>query len=70
MKKKSVQVMSLTMEQQLKNFDNEINELRALLPEQHLTKSDEHDYDIKSQIIQKQNQMIELLINKTKGKVK
>ena len=44
-------------------MDNEINELRALLPKQHFTRSAEHDHDIKSQIIQKQNQMIELLIN-------
>lgn len=46
----------------IKQIEEEIKELREQLKKPHLTKSVEQDYDIKSHIIEKQNEMIELLI--------
>lgn len=47
---------------QIRQLEEEIKELRMQLKKPHLTKSSEQDYDIKSHIIDKQNEMIELLM--------
>lgn len=54
----------------IKQIEEEIKELKYQLKKPHLTKDSEQDYDIKSRIIDKQNEMIELLTeqaNKGKG---
>lgn len=50
-----------TSSSKIKQLESEINELKENLKKPHLTKDSEGDYDIKSQIIDKQNTMIELL---------
>lgn len=48
---------------QIKQLEEEIKQLKLeLKSKKHLTLSSESDYDIKSHIIDKQNEMIELLI--------
>jgi len=47
----------------IKQLQQEIKELKESLSKPHLTKNSEQDYTIKSQIIDKQNEMIELLYN-------
>jgi hypothetical protein len=53
------------LSQKIKKIEEEINILKAKLLVPHLTKSAEQDYDIKSIIIDKQNEMIELLIKQS-----
>lgn len=53
---------------QIKLLEEEIKDLRNQLKTPHLTKSNEQDYDIKSHIIDKQNEMIELLMQQTEKK--
>jgi hypothetical protein len=53
---------------QLKQLEEEIKMLRTELKKIHFAKSSEQDYDIKSQIIDKQNEMIELLIKQSEEK--
>jgi uncharacterized protein YfkK (UPF0435 family) len=53
----------LTLEQQIQEIEEELKILNMHLHEpQFFGHASAHDYDIKSQIIEKQNQMIELLI--------
>lgn len=62
---------TLTIEQQLKQIEKDIKVLKAQLLKPHLlAKSPEQDLDIKSKIIDKQNEMIELLIKQSKKSVK
>jgi hypothetical protein len=50
----------------IQDIEEELNQLKIKLAEYHLIKSSEQDYDLKSQIIDKQNQIIELLIEQSK----
>jgi hypothetical protein len=50
----------------IKQIEEEIKELKEKLKKPHLTHSNEQDYDIKSHIIDKQNEMIELLMQQSK----
>lgn len=53
----------------IKQLEKEIKDLKdALSTKPHLIKDAEGDYDIKSHIIDKQNEMIELLIKKQSEK--
>lgn len=52
----------LNLQQQIKQIEEEVKTLKKELQKPHFAKSTEQDYDIKSHIIEKQNQMIELLI--------
>jgi len=45
----------------MKQLEEEIKELKSQLKKPHLTKDSEGDYDIKSHIIDKQTEIIELL---------
>ena len=51
-----------TLSSKIKQLEEEIKDLKVQLKKPHLIKSNEHDYDIKSHIIDKQNEMIELLM--------
>jgi len=51
----------MTTYSKIKQIEAEIAALKENLKKPHLTKDSEGDYDIKSQIIDKQNEMIELL---------
>lgn len=53
---------------EIKKLEEEISELREELKKLHFAKSAEQDYDIKSKIINKQNEMIELLIKERDSK--
>ena len=71
MKTESNQSLHLTSQQKIKQIEEELKDLKHKLEKYHLTKSSEQDYEIKSHIIEKQNELIELLIehaNKTLGK--
>jgi hypothetical protein len=46
----------------IKQLEEEIDELKIHLQKYHLIETPEQDFDIKSLIINKQNEMIELLI--------
>ncbi len=46
----------------MKQLERDIEGLKKEMLKPHLAKSEEQDYEIKSRIIDKQNQMIELLI--------
>lgn len=70
MKQESKKIIVPTPEQQINQLEDEINDLKMKLQEPHLAKSAEQDYDIKSQIIDKQNEMIELLIKLSKKNAK
>jgi hypothetical protein len=50
-----------TPSSRIKQLESEINELKDSLKKPHLTKDLEGDYEIKSRIIDKQNEMIKLL---------
>lgn len=52
----------------IKQLEEEIKELRYQLKKPHLTKDSEGDYDIKSRIIDKQNELIDLLMQQTNNK--
>jgi hypothetical protein len=57
-----------TVLSKIKQLKTEIAELKENLKKPHLTKDSEGDYEIKSQIIDKQNKIIEILteqVNKT-----
>ncbi len=57
----------LTLEQQIQAIEDELKILKMHLHEPHFFgHSSSHDYDFKNQIIEKQNQMIELLIRLAK----
>ena len=60
--KTGVEKTLTTAQQQIKQIQEEIKSLKLELLKPHFTKSAEQDYDIKSEIIEKQNQMIELLV--------
>jgi len=52
-----------SLSSQIKLLEEELKQLRLeLQSKNHLTSSSEADYDIKSHIINKQNELIELLI--------
>ncbi len=58
---------TLALEQQIKHIEKDIKSLKAQLLKPHLlAKSPEQDLEIKSKIIYKQNEMIELLIRQSK----
>jgi hypothetical protein len=59
---------SSTLSSQIKQLEEEINELKIHLEKYHFTKSPEQDFDVKTRIIEKQNEMIELLIREREGK--
>ena len=53
----------------ISKIEEELKQLRLeLKAKNHLTQSSEADYDLKSQIIDKQNEMIELLIKLANNK--
>jgi hypothetical protein len=52
----------------IKQLEEEIETLREELKKLHFAKSSEQDYDIKSKIIDKQNEMIEMLIKERDSK--
>ena len=61
--------MSHTLLSQIKQLEEEIHQLKLeLKAKSHLTMSSESDLDIKTHIIDKQNQMIELLIKQSAEK--
>jgi hypothetical protein len=60
--------MTTSSSPQMQQLEEEIKELKEQLKKYHLTASSEHDYDVKSHIIDKQNEMIELLIKQSEGK--
>lgn len=60
----------LQLQQQIKQLNTEIKNLKKQLLKPHFVKNDEQDYDIKSHIIDKQNQIIELYIKQTKQNIK
>ena len=60
----------LQLQQQIKQLETEIKILKKQLLKSHFVKNAEQDYDIKSHIIDKQNQIIELYIRQTKGNSK
>lgn len=70
MKAQTKNTKSLNWRQQIKQIEKEIKPLKDQLLTPHFTKSAEHDYDIKSQIIDKQNQIIEILIKQTNKNIK
>ncbi len=70
MKTDSKKIAPPTIEQQITQIEGEISDLKMKLQEPHLAKSVEQDYDIKSRIIDKQNEMIELLIKLSKKNAK
>jgi hypothetical protein len=51
----------MTMPSKINELQEEINGLKEELKKPHLTKNSEQDYAIKSKIIDKQNEIIELL---------
>jgi phosphoribosylaminoimidazole carboxylase (NCAIR synthetase) len=51
----------MTTVSRIRQIEEEIKTLKESLKKPHLIKDAEGDYDIKSQIIDKQNEMIELL---------
>jgi hypothetical protein len=53
----------LRLQQKIKQLETEIKILKKQLLKSHFVKNAEQDYDIKSHIIDKQNQIIELYIN-------
>lgn len=54
---------------QIKQMEEEIRVLKEELKKPHLTRDAEQDYDIKSRIIDKQNEMIELLLKQRDEKL-
>jgi|GEM_PF-3462314 len=70
MKTQLKKASSLTLQQQIKQIEGEIIKLKKQLLKPHLTRSAEQDYNIKSQIIDKQNEIIELYIKLSKQVIK
>lgn len=66
MKTQAAKASSLTLQQQIKLIEGEIKKLKKQLLKPHFMKDAEQDYDIKSHIIDKQNEIIELYIKQTK----
>jgi hypothetical protein len=63
METKSEKSSPLTLEQQIQEIEEELKILKMHLHEPHFFgHSSARDFDIKNDIIQKQNQMIELLM--------
>ena len=60
--KTQIKESEAVIKRQIKQISEEIETLKLQLLKPHFTKSAEQDYDIKSQIIEKQNRMIELLM--------
>ena len=50
----------------IREKEEEIKSLKKQMEKPHFIKSSEQDYDIKSHIIDKQNEIIELFIKRTK----
>lgn len=53
-------------EKEVKEIEEELEQLRIKLTHAHFTHSNEQDYDIKSQIIKRQNRLIEILVRENK----
>lgn len=57
-----------TSSSRMKQLERDIAGLKAEMSKPHLTKDAEQDYEIKSRIIDKQSQMIALLLKQRDGK--
>ena len=57
-------------QKEIKALEEDLEQLKIKLTHAHFTHSNEHDYDIKSKIIEKQNQLIEILIRENQKHLK
>ena len=55
----------LLWQKEIKQLQEELKQLKIKLTHPHIAKSQEDDYDIKSKIIDKQNQIIDIYIRET-----
>jgi hypothetical protein len=56
-----------TFQDDIKELEDEIEQLKIKLTRAHFVRSNEQDYDIKSKIIEKQNKLIEILIKENEN---
>ncbi len=70
MKTQTKKASSLTIQQQIKQIEGEIKKLKKQLLKPHFAKNAEQDYDIKSHIIDKQNEIIEMYITLSKKDIR
>jgi len=71
METQSEKLAPLTLEQQIQGIEEELKILKMHLHEPHFFgHASANDYEIKNRIIEKQNQMIELLVKLTNENLK
>lgn len=56
-----------TFQDDIKELEDEIEQLKIKLTRAHFVRSNEQDYDIKSKIIEKQNKLIKILIKENEN---